>query len=72
MRDWLKKVRTEKGLTLKNVSKAAGISECYYSQIENGRRNASPYVAKKIATVLGIQWEKFFELTQERHASKKR
>lgn len=63
MRAWLKKARTEKGLTLKNVSKSAGISECYYSQIENGRRNASPTVAKRIATVLGIPWENFFEFT---------
>lgn len=61
MRTWLKEARTNRGLTLKHVATAAGISECYYSQIENGKRNASPPVAKKIAAVLNISWQLFFE-----------
>lgn len=61
MRKWLREIRAEKGFTLKKVASAAGISECYYSQIENGKRNATPPVAKKIAAFLGFSWEKFFE-----------
>lgn len=61
MRSWLKELRAKQGHTLKAVANAAGISECYYSQIENGKRNASPSVAKKIAAFLGISWAKFFE-----------
>lgn len=60
-RDWLKEIRTSSGLTMKEVSSKADISECYYSQIESGVRNASVSVAKKIAEVLGFSWQKFFE-----------
>ena len=61
MRTWLKELRIEKKLTMKALSSAAGISECYYSQIENGNRNASVKIAKSIAGVIGVNWEKFFE-----------
>ena len=65
MRKWLKEAREKKGLTMKSVAVAAGISECYYCQIESGKRNAAPNVAKKIASVLGISWVKFFEESTE-------
>ncbi len=61
MRDWLKQLRSEKHLTLKEVALNAGISECYYSQIENGIRNVPVKTAKKIAEVLGFSWQRFFE-----------
>lgn len=61
MRPWLKNIRIEAKRTMKSVSEDAGISECYYSQIENGTRNASVSVAKKIAEVLGFDWQIFFE-----------
>lgn len=38
MREWLKKLRTEKGLTQKEIGEKLGISESYYSSIENGIR----------------------------------
>lgn len=38
MRDWLKAVRTEKHLTMKDMGKKLGISESYYCAIENGTR----------------------------------
>ena len=47
--------------TMKDIATEADISECYYSQIESGARDASVTVAKKIANVLGFPWEKFFE-----------
>lgn len=61
MRSWLKTLRIKAGKTMKIVAENAGISECYYSQIENGVRNASVPVAKKIAEILGFDWQKFFE-----------
>lgn len=61
MRNWLKVVRQSQGLTMKQIANQAEISECYYSQIENGSRNVSVLVAKKISKVLGIEWEKFFD-----------
>lgn len=61
MREWLKKTRQNANMTMKQVAEAVGISECYYSQIENGTRNASVLVAKKIADTLGFSWQRFFE-----------
>lgn len=61
MRGWLKELRRSAQLTMKELAAKAGISECYYSQIESGHRRASVAVAKKIAAVLDVPWEKFFE-----------
>lgn len=61
MRKWLKELRIKKGLTGKITAAAAGISEPFYNQIENGKRNPSVPVAKMIAKSLGVPWEKFYE-----------
>ena len=61
MRTWLRKIRLEKKFTMKTLAIKAGISECYYSQIENGARDCPVKTAKKIAEVLGFDWQKFFE-----------
>lgn len=61
MREWLKKIRTERQMTMKAIAVQAGISECYYSQIEGGSRDCPVKTAKKIAEVLGFDWQKFFE-----------
>ena len=61
MREWLKKTRQNANMTMKQVAEAVGISECYYSQIENGTRNASVAVAKKLGEVLGFSWQLFFD-----------
>lgn len=61
MREWLAKIRKENKLTMRQTACLAGISECYYNQIENGSRNASVKVAMKIAKALGFDWQMFFE-----------
>ena len=61
MRNWLKEMRLSKKLTMNDVATAAGISECYYNQIENGTRGCPVKTAKKIAEVLGFDWQKFYE-----------
>ena len=55
MRDWLKKLREEKGMSQEDVARETGmISRCHYTNIENGDRAPSVPVAKKIAETLGF------------------
>ena len=61
MREWLKKIRTENGMTQDKVATECGISRQYYNFIESGERNCPVDTAKKIAAVLGFEWIKFFE-----------
>ncbi|MGF7186061.1 transcriptional regulator with XRE-family HTH domain [Desulfitispora alkaliphila] len=61
MNNWLKKKRISKGMTHDEVAKAANIKRAYYTMIENGNRTPSVSVAKKISSVLGFEWIKFFE-----------
>lgn len=58
-RTWLKKLRGD--LTKTEVAQATGIKRQYYSMIENGVRNPSVEVAKKIAEFLNFDWTFFFE-----------
>lgn len=58
--DWFKKIREEKNFTLSKVSKETGISLCYLSQIESGKRKPSVEIAKKIANFLDFKWTLFF------------
>ena len=61
MREWLKEIRTKKGMTQDEVATECGISRQYYNFIESGERNCPVDTAKKIAAVLGFEWIKFFE-----------
>ena len=56
MRHWLKKLRTEKNLTMKDLAERLGISESYYCSIENGERQKRMDIAfvGKLAEVLNI------------------
>jgi|HigsolmetaAR204D_1030405.scaffolds.fasta_scaffold11736_2 putative transcriptional regulator len=58
-RDWLVKARGE--LTHEEVANQVGIKRQYYSMIENGSRDPSVKVAKKIAAVLNVDWTLFFK-----------
>ncbi len=59
MRKWLIDIRN--GRTQAQIAKAAGITQQMYSFIELGERRPSVEVAKKIASVLGFNWIRFFE-----------
>lgn len=61
MREWLIEIRRKKGLTQEQVATSCSISRQYYSFIESGERNAPVKTAKKIAEVLGFDWQIFFE-----------
>lgn len=49
------KVRKEKGLTQKQLSELTGISQSDISRIENGTRNPSLEMIKRLATGMGMR-----------------
>jgi HTH-type transcriptional regulator, competence development regulator len=52
---YLRTIRKEKGLSLKKVEKAAGVSNAYLSQLERGRRNPPhPDILKRLANVYEV------------------
>lgn len=53
---WLKALRKESGMTLVGVTKSAGVSHAYLSQIENGLFKPSPEFLEKLAGPLGINY----------------
>lgn len=55
--EYLKSVRKEKGLTIRQVEAYSGVSNAYLSQLENGKRGIpSPEIIKKIHKPLGIDY----------------
>ena len=50
----VKTLRKNKGLTQGNLCEMIGITQSYLSQVENGNKEPSIYVVKKIADALGI------------------
>lgn len=63
LREWLKNAREEQKMTQEYVATECGISRQYYSFIEAGDRGTKLPVqtAKKIATALNIDWQRFYE-----------
>ena len=61
MRTWLKDIRAKKELTQQEVANAANVDVTMISKIELGERRPSVEVAKKIASVLGFNWTRFYE-----------
>ncbi len=67
MRDYLQKMRVERGLTQKDMGKKLGISESYYCCIEKGERQKKMDVvlAASLATVFGVPIARIYELETE-------
>lgn len=61
IRQWLKEIREEKGLTQQEVADRAQMERSYYTMIERGKRKPSVQIAKSIAKVMGFDWTIFFE-----------
>lgn len=57
----LSDILREKGITAKQVSEQTGIKYGTMLKYSSGERNMSIKAAKKIGTVLGIDWWKLFE-----------
>ena len=69
MREWLIKIREEKGMTSVDVARAAGISQSHYWRIEVGQKQPSVHAAQEIGNVLGFNWTRFFEDSESGAAS---
>lgn len=56
MREWLKNLRTEKGLTMKDMGQKLCISESYYCAIEqkNRQKKMDIALASGISAIFGI------------------
>ena len=63
MRDWMKNARVEKGFTQLQVAEKIGITEGYYSLIENGERMKSLDLtfAKRLAELFGMTVQQVIE-----------
>lgn len=63
MREWLVEARKGKGKTQLEVAKELGISEAYYSYIENGSRqkNMDIALAVKLSVALDIPVDRIIE-----------
>ena len=59
MREYLKKMREEKGRTLQDVADKIGITKQYYQMIESGERQRKMDITliKSISSVFGIPLE---------------
>lgn len=60
-RDWLIDLRVAAGKKQKDIAASAEISQPAYCAIEAGTKTPAVATAKKIATVLGFDWTRFFE-----------
>lgn len=55
---YIRNLRKERGLTLKELGKATELSHPYLSQIETGKRTIpSPDILKRLADSLGVEYE---------------
>lgn len=61
MRKWLRTLREEKALSQAKVAQLAGITQQSYQAIEAGATVPRPPTAKRISTVLGFIWTRFYE-----------
>ena len=63
MREWLKRLREDSGLTQKQVGEKLDISESYYSYIEAGDRQKMMDIslARKISNIFDISVEQIVE-----------
>ena len=61
MREWLRTIRKEKQMSQASVARGAGISTQLYSRTELSNIGPSVKTAKRIASVLGFDWTKFYE-----------
>lgn len=66
MREYLKKLREDKGLTLQNVADKIGISKQYYHLIENGERQRKMDITlvKSLSSVFEVPLETIINYEQ--------
>lgn len=67
MREYLKQLRTEMGMTMQDVADAFGMTRQYYEMIESGDRQKKMdfSLVTKISNLFGISMERIAEYEQE-------
>lgn len=67
MREYLKNLRTDRGMTMQEVADSFGISKQYYEMIESGERQKKMEITLvlKISSLFGLSVEKIVELESE-------
>lgn len=55
--EYLKSLRTTRGLSTTKVKMMCGVNASYLSQIENGKKKPSPDTLKKLAPVYRVSYE---------------
>lgn len=60
-RIWMTQKRLEKQMTQIELAKKVDVSNKTISEIERGNANPSPKLAKRLAEILGVRMDKFFE-----------
>jgi SOS regulatory protein LexA len=59
---YLRKLRNDKGLTIRQLEKLSGVSNAYISQMETGKRGIpTPDVLKKIHEPLGVEYDELMQ-----------
>jgi transcriptional regulator with XRE-family HTH domain len=61
---WLKNYRKKIGITQTELAKKVGISQNFYSMLENHGRKPSTDVAQAIAKELNFDWTLFYSLKE--------
>ena len=59
LRLWLSDIRGDRSQSV--MARIFGISQSYYTMLENGDRSPSIKLAKLMAEKLGAHWTKFFD-----------
>ncbi|EOP78394.1 hypothetical protein IGM_06679 [Bacillus cereus HuB4-4] len=59
-REWLIKLREDKGLKQLEIAKILGISSNYYCEIEKGKKNPRWNIAMRIAEFFDVSVDNFF------------
>ena len=60
-REWLADLRKQAKMSQQSVANIIGISRQYYGFIENGERDPSVNVAKRLGELFGFDWTIFYE-----------
>lgn len=61
----LKTIRIKSGMSIRALSKAAGLSSATVFKIENKETPPLPSTAKKICTALGASFDDLFEIVEK-------
>lgn len=60
-REWMKEIRKDKEMNVREIAETLGISHQHYSKIENGYRNPSIELSASMAEFFGVPIERLLE-----------